>query len=645
MQVLYKTFSFIIGFLVIMNCGTDNQKIYKQFDTVNIAPTKTNQENESAWNGGPGFEIYAEQLGWETNNEVVSNGSPNAIKGDTITILHLWDVMPPTFRGFGKETRDQLLQLLENTVYEKLLIFNPETFEWEPQLATHWRVGKDSLTFFFRIDPRAKWADGRDVTSEDVVATYKILIDEGHGDPNTYTTWRELFEEPVAETKYIVSIKSRKIDWRNMFYIAPQSIYPSYYLNKIDGASYLEKYQYEMMPGTGPYELDMNLTTQENNGLLALKRRLDYWAIDHPRNVGLNNFDIVKFVFINDDNQKNEQFFNGDFDIYSGFRAQWWAERFTAENYDQIKRGLVQKRKIFNYRPIGVGGKAFNTLQWPFDDIRVRKAFTYLHDIDKLIDKLFFHEYVKTNSYYPMSRYEHPKNPKQFYNPEKAVELLNEAGWAKESGDQWLYKDGKKFEIDMYMYTGWDRIHNYFVNDLEEVGIKLNLIVLQSPFEKWIQKTYTIHQGGWAGVSIPNSEEMLHSKYAKEIDVTNATGMANPDIDKLLKEYNKNWDINERTIILQQIDSIATREYHYAFGWAAPYGWRGMYWNRFEMPEHGLGYGYSSYNKYWGYWASHMFLWWSDPEKKARLKEAKNNPNITLPTEDIILDYYNKLKK
>ena len=244
-----------------------------------------------------------------------------------------------------------------------------------------------------------------------------------------------------------------------------------------------------------------------------------------------------------------------------------------------------------------------------------------------------------------MSRYEHPKNPKQFYNPEKAIELLNEAGWAKESGDQWLYKDGKKFEIDMYMYAGWDRIHNYFVNDLEEVGIKLNLIVLQSPFEKFIQKTYTIHQGGWAGVSIPNSEEMLHSKFAKEIDVTNATGMANPDIDKLLEEYNKNWDINKRTIILQQIDSIATREYHYAFGWAAPYGWRGMYWNRFEMPEHGLGYGYSSYNKYWGYWAAHMFLWWSDPEKKARLKEAKNNPNITLPTEDVILDYYNKLKK
>ena len=40
-----------------------------------------------------------------------------------------------------------------------------------------------------------------------------------------------------------------------------------------------------------------------------------------------------------------------------------------------------------------------------------------------------------------------------------------------------------------------------------------------------------------------------------------------------------------------------------------------------------------------------MFLWWSDPDKKAKLQEARKNKNITLETEDIILDYYNKLKK
>ena len=91
-----------------------------------------------------GFEDIAEVYGWTTNNDVVSNGDPEAIKGDTITIN--WaDVFPPTFRGFGKESRDQLLAFLERSSYESLLIFNPETFRFEPELATHWKIGTDSI--------------------------------------------------------------------------------------------------------------------------------------------------------------------------------------------------------------------------------------------------------------------------------------------------------------------------------------------------------------------------------------------------------------------------------------------------------------------------------------------------------------------
>ena len=105
-----KSIYFVFSFLFIMNCGNNNQEVYKQFDTMDISTTQSSKENESAWNGGPGFEVFAEQLGWETNHDVTSNGSPEAIKGDTITILHLWDVMPPTFRGIGKETRTILFR-------------------------------------------------------------------------------------------------------------------------------------------------------------------------------------------------------------------------------------------------------------------------------------------------------------------------------------------------------------------------------------------------------------------------------------------------------------------------------------------------------------------------------------------------------
>ena len=75
--------------------------------------------------------------------------------------------------------------------------------------------------------------------------------------------WSEKFERPVAESKYIVKVKSKKKEWRNLYAIAGLAIYPSYYLEKIDGATYVEKYQFELMPGTGPYILNSERTTQE----------------------------------------------------------------------------------------------------------------------------------------------------------------------------------------------------------------------------------------------------------------------------------------------------------------------------------------------------------------------------------------------
>ena len=56
-----------------------------------------------------------------------------------------------------------------------------------------------------------------------------------------------------------------------------------------------------MMPGSGPYTLNDKRTTQENNGLVVLDRREDYWAVDHKRNTGLNNFDRIEFIFIGDE--------------------------------------------------------------------------------------------------------------------------------------------------------------------------------------------------------------------------------------------------------------------------------------------------------------------------------------------------------
>ena len=109
-----------------------------------------------------------------------------------------------------------------------------------------------------------------------------------------------------------------------------------------------------------------------------------------------------------------------------------------------------------------------------------------------------------------------------------------------------------------------------------------------------------------------------------------------PNIDKLVEDYNLNWNMDERVRILQEIDSIATREFHWAFGWGAPYGYRCLNWNKFGTPENAVGYS--------GGWLEPISMWWIDPDKKIKLKEVLDNGG-TLPIEEEIINYQHNSEK
>ena len=175
------------------------------------------------------------------------------------------------------------------------------------------------------------------------------------------------------------------------------------------------------------------------------------------------------------------------------------------------------------------------------------------------------------------------------------------------------------------------------MQDLESIGVKLNLVVIQNPFEMAMNRKFKLYNGGWVGSLLPSPEGMMHSKYSEKLDVTNITGMANPDIDKLIEDYNMNWNMDERIKILQTIDSLATREFHWIFSWAAPYGYRCLNWDKFGVPENGVGYS--------GGWLAPISMWWIDPDKKDKLNQVLNDENLTLPITEEVIDYWNNLTK
>src|SRR5678816_4597776 len=199
--------------------------------------------------GGKGFKGE----GWETNTSFDLIGDPRAVKGGALREYVL--DFPGTLRIEGPESNTALNYMIGPMVYESLLTIHPTTLAYIPVLATHWQISADKATYRFRINPNARWSDGEPVTASDVVATWVLKMDKGLQDPSNQMTFGK-FEKPVAESKYILSVKTKVLNWRNFLYFAGMSIFPAHVLQHVDGAAYLKDYNFKLLPGSGPYKVE-----------------------------------------------------------------------------------------------------------------------------------------------------------------------------------------------------------------------------------------------------------------------------------------------------------------------------------------------------------------------------------------------------
>lgn len=633
----------VLAFLVLVGCGgkngekTDTGEDWKSSITP-ISLTKYDipagaDPSVPAELGGEGFSGE----GWETAVDYNYTGDPSAIKGGYLTAA-IGDY-PSTLRAYGKDANITTIQFFNECVYEKLLYLDPETLEYIPGLATHWQVSEDKMTYRFRIDPDARWSDGMPVTADDVVYTWRLLVDEGIVAPYTNIAYNS-YEEPVAESKYIVRIKCKELNWRLFYRFTDINILPKHYLEKIDGKTYLEKYQYNMMPGTGPYIVDSKLSKKGH--ALYLRRRSDYWAENKRFNIGKNNFNLMEFLVIRDNVLEKEKFKKGEIDIYSVGRAQWWVNEFDSDDksFDELYRGLIQKRKIFNYLPKGVGGLVFNLRKPPFDDIRVRKAFAMLWNRKQLIEKLFFNEYLPMHSAFPGSVYENPDNFIATYNPDEANRLLDKAGWDKRNDEGIRMNDnGELLEVTLSILQSLERIYTPYQEDLRKAGFKLNLKITDanSLLKIGDERRFKVVIENWSGSLFPNPESMYHSKTADPDNTSNTSGIKNSRIDELCELYKVSFKQSERIEILREMDKIITETVNWAYSWYSPYAERMCYWNKFSMPK-------SYLSKYGGNAGVYVY-WWYDDKKADKLEKAKSDKSITFSKEPQVIDYWNVLKK
>lgn len=584
--------------------------------------------------GGYGFEKIYSELGYTTYawSEVVDKtyfGDPNAKKGGTLNYIH--SLFPRTMRIIGQNSSQVLnSRTISALCYEGLLSQHPITLDFIPSLASHWFISDDKMHFKFRINPDARWWDGNPVTADDVIATWDLRMDETILSPSEQMTYGK-FERPVAESKYIVSVRAHSISWRNFLYFASMPLHPNHILKDLDGTAFLEEYAFSVIPGTGPYIInEKNIKNQES---YIFDRRADYWASESPFNKYKYNFDKIKVSAVKDnDALQYEKFKKGEQDLFNVNRSRRWIEE---TDFEATQKGWMKKQRIFSEKPAGTSGYYFNMRKWPFDDKNVRYAFCYLYDREKMNKEMYYNEYGMMNSLYSGTVYENPDNNPFEYNPEKAIQLLKASGYTKRNDDGWLVQEetGKilSFEIAIqktsaYMVTPVQQMMKEYGIDMQIKFMDYNTMI-----KNVNARNFNICVLAYSGLIFPNPEGSLRSELADQNDNNNVWGFKSDRVDKLLDEYDICFDQKRRIEIIQEIDGIFGEVHPIAFSIARNYS-RMMWWDKFSYPEWML-------SRYVGEYWDAFYYWWIDDRKVNQLSDAMKSGK-ELPKVSIDMKYW-----
>ncbi len=409
-------------------------------------------------------------------------------------------------------------------------------------LAQSWEILDNGLTIIFHLRQNVKWQDGMPFTAEDVKFTYEKLID-----PNIKTPYSGDFER--IKSLEILDNYTIKVSYKEPFSPGLSSwgmwIMPKHILgaNSTKGVEKIWAEFSRHPVGTGPYKFKTWKTAE----LIELAANPDYFE-------GRPYVDKYIYRIIPDQST-----------IFLELQTQGIDEAGLTPL--QYKRQTDNKffRKYFKkyrYPSFGYTYLGFNLLDEKFKDRRVRQAINYAVNKQEIIDGVLLGlGQPCTGPFPPESWAYNPLVKAVSYSPEKALALLEEAGWLRRNREGWLEKNGKIFEFTIITNQGNEQrqqVAEIIQRRLAQVGIKVKIKIIEwSAFlsEFINKKKFEAVLLGWFLSRDPDCFDIWHSSKIKEGEF-NFVSYQNAEVDKLLEEGRREFDQGKRKKIYNQIHQI-----------------------------------------------------------------------------------------
>lgn len=415
----------------------------------------------------------------------------------------------------------------------------------EGELAESWEISPDEKKITFRLRKGVKWHDGAPFTSDDVMFTYRRMID-----PRTPTAYRESFLQVRRAANPDPS--TFVVEYGRPYAPALESwgmhVLPKHLLEKYPDIS---KSPLNKKPvGTGPYRF-VEWKTGEK---VVFDASPDYFE-------GKPYIARVITRVIPDQATMFLELKSGGVDTMALTPPQYVRQTETAEFRKSFNK---YKYTGFQYTYLG-----FRLSHPFFRDRKVRQAIAYAVDKKALIEGVLLGlGQDATGPYKPGTWVYNPNVRKYPHDPARAKALLAEAGWKGKDGV--LVKDGQPFEFTVLTNAGNEaraKTAAILQQNLAEVGIRMKIRTVEwaAFINEFIDKRkFDAVILGWTSGPEPDQYEIWHSSKTglKEL---NFVGFSSPEVDRLLDEGRSTFDLEKRKKAYFRIQEILAEEQPYVF--------------------------------------------------------------------------------
>lgn len=460
-------------------------------------------------------------------------------KGGTIIVRAGGDITAFNPVTEGNVITNSQMSLL----YDALVFPDPDTLQPTPNLATKWEISPDSKTFTFTLKQGVKWHDGQPFTADDVKFAYELYMNSDSGSIRAASLSQNIASVAVKDPQTVV-FTLKDVVASFMTIDMAYGIVPKHLLGSIAPKEFkTSEFSTRKPVGTGPFKFKQQI----------LGDRVEFTANpDYHR--GATALDAYVYKVVKENAVTAQQLKTGELDFAS--ISQNFADdakkqpNLTVVDYDTFTM-LIQG---YNVDP--AKGPAI------FQDVNVRQALCYAIDRQAIAQKIYSgYATVAVGTESPVTWAYQPDKitTKYEYDPKKAVQLLDGAGW-KAGTDSIRAKDGKRLSFTLYTVSGdpASASHMQVVQEAwKNIGVAMTL-QLEEPtlVVNRASKSFDYDMFFFGLTTTPEPDQTRYWASNQHGPGANYYGYNNPKVDDLLMQGIRTLDIEQRKAIYIQAQNL-----------------------------------------------------------------------------------------